>query len=145
MCRFEDLRIRRETKQKNYNKESGRKADKTKNTRNDKTACLRFTATLQLAPDREIELTVMSKPIQLCKYACTYCTYCNQIHINQAFVHCNHHCCYCCLGAPPEGAELEWLIPEYGHANGDEKIVIKGTKMTCRKYNTLTTTHTYVE
>jgi hypothetical protein len=28
---------------------------------------------------------------------------------------------------------LEWLIPEYGHANGDEKIVIKGTKMTCPK------------
>lgn len=41
-------------------------------------------------------------------------------------------------GAPPEGAELEWLIPEYGHANGDEKIVIKGTKMTCRKSHTLT-------
>jgi hypothetical protein len=37
-------------------------------------------------------------------------------------------------GAPPEGAELEWLIPEYGHTNGEEKIVIKGTKMTCRKY-----------
>jgi hypothetical protein len=40
-------------------------------------------------------------------------------------------------GAPPEGAELEWLIPEYGHTNGEEKIVIKGTKMTCRKYSTI--------
>jgi hypothetical protein len=34
---------------------------------------------------------------------------------------------------------LEWLIPEYGHANGDERIVIKGTKMTCRKFYTLCT------
>ncbi|CAI8035638.1 hypothetical protein GBAR_LOCUS19968 [Geodia barretti] len=98
---FEDLRIRRETKSKNYSKEGGRKADKAKSARNDKTACLRFVATLQLAPDREIKVQVLSKPIQLC--------------------------------APPEGAELEWLIPEYGHANGDEKIVIKGTKMTCPK------------
>ena len=40
-----------------------------------------------------------------------------------------------CPGAPPEGAELEWLIPEYGHTNGEEKVVIKGTKMTCRKYH----------
>lgn len=44
----------------------------------------------------------------------------------------------CCAGAPPEGAELEWLIPEFGHTNGDERIVIKGTKMTCRKSCTFT-------
>jgi hypothetical protein len=99
---FEDLRIRRETKSKNYNKEGGaRKADKTKNARNDKTSRLLFIATLQLTPGHEIELRVLSNPIQLC--------------------------------APPEGAELEWLIPEYGHTNGEEKIVIKGTKMTCPK------------
>lgn len=67
ICRFEDLRIRRETKSKNYSKEGGRKADKTKSARNDKTACLCFTATLQLAPNQEITLQVLSKPIQLCK------------------------------------------------------------------------------
>lgn len=76
--RFEDLRIRRETKSKNYAKEGGRKADKAKGARNDKTACLLFTATLQLSPDKEIELSVLSKPIQLCKhlyniqYTCIY-------------------------------------------------------------------------
>lgn len=68
LCRFEDLRIRRETKSKNYNKEGGRKADKTKNARNDKTARLKFIATLQMSPGHEIELTVLSNPIQLCKY-----------------------------------------------------------------------------
>ena len=68
--RFEDLRIRRETKSKNYNKDGGaRKADKTKNVRNDKTARLLFIATLQLSPGREIELSVLSNPIQLCKYS----------------------------------------------------------------------------
>jgi hypothetical protein len=72
-CRFEDLRIRRETKSKNYSKEGGRKADKTKSARNDKTACLCFTATLQLAHDHEIELSVLSKPIQLCKYSYSIC------------------------------------------------------------------------
>lgn len=68
LCRFEDLRIRRETKSKNYNKEGGRKADKTKSARNDKTARLKFIATLQMSPGHEIELTVLSSPIQLCKY-----------------------------------------------------------------------------
>ena len=68
LCRFEDLRIRRETKSKNYSKEGGRKADKTKGGRNDKTACLLFTATLQLSQDKEIELSILSKPIQLCKH-----------------------------------------------------------------------------
>ena len=68
--RFEDLRIRRETKSKNYNKDGGaRKADKTKNARNDKTARLLFIATLQLSPAHEIELSVLSNPIQLCKYS----------------------------------------------------------------------------
>ena len=38
---------------------------------------------------------------------------------------------------------MEWLIPEYGHANGDEKIVIKGTKMTCRKFYTLSAKSIY--
>lgn len=71
LCRFEDLRIRRETKSKNYNKEGGRKADKTKNARNDKTARLKFIATLQMSPGHEIELTVLSNPIQLCKYIYT--------------------------------------------------------------------------
>ena len=65
--RFEDLRIRRETKSRNI-KEGGRRADKPKPGRNDKTACLLFTATLQLTKGREVVLTKLSRPIHLCKY-----------------------------------------------------------------------------
>lgn len=143
LCRFEDLRIRRETKSKNYNKEGGRKADKTKNARNDKTARLKFIATLQMSPGHEIELTVLSNPIQLCKYIIIYSrVFLIYTHFSTSVFNCYYFMFCLYSGAPPEGAELEWLIPEYGHTNGDEKVVIKGTKMTCRKYHNHYTHHT---
>lgn len=65
--RFEDLRIRRETKSKNLYKDGARKTDKSKSALNDKTACLLFVATLRVAKDTEIQLEALSRPIQLCK------------------------------------------------------------------------------
>lgn len=36
--------------------------------------------------------------------------------------------------AAPEPAELDWLEPSRGHFGGKEVVVIKGSKMTSRKY-----------
>lgn len=94
--RFEDLRIRRETKSRNV-KEGGRRADKPKPGRNDKTACLLFTATLQIAKGHEIVLTKLSRPIHLCKYV-----------FWPSMVHCMHAIVFYILYMPSEALYMRF-------------------------------------
>ena len=68
LCSFDDLRIRREKKDTKQKVPGGRKQSKpvvTANERNDKIACLRFTAMLEQPSGPGITVSAKSRPIIL--------------------------------------------------------------------------------
>lgn len=67
-CSFDDLRIRREKKDTKQKVQGGRKQSKpvaTANEKNDKIACLRFTAVLEQPSGPAIRVSAKSRPIIL--------------------------------------------------------------------------------